>query len=115
MIEQEFIKLKEEAKTYQYNSFEYLEYEPVKDYTLIQRDKDLLLMYGKNHENNIDGATWAANDVTVLSEAVKRLGQNVLVSFIPKEWKAYLTEQGFSDYVIYREYWIGDLTTIDGY
>lgn len=114
MTKQEYEALKEMAKTYRYNSFEYLEYEQVMDFKLIQNDEALLLIYGRNRENEITAAYWAANDAVLLAGKVKGLGHNILVNFIPAEWKDYFAKQGFSDYAIYRSYWVKDLDLVDG-
>jgi ribosomal protein S18 acetylase RimI-like enzyme len=113
MTIEEFELLIEKAETYQYHSFAYLDYESVADYKVIQEDEELLLIYGRNQENGIDAAYWAAADVKILAERVKSLGSGTLINFIPMEWKEYLSEQGFSDYAIFREYWIDDIESAE--
>ncbi len=115
MTKQEFDDLKKESVTYKYNSFEYLEYENVQNYKLIKKDESILLIYGENSEIGCFGVSWAANAANDLVSAVKRLGPNVLISFIPAKWKDYFNENGFSDYAIFRGYWIQDITKIKGY
>jgi GNAT superfamily N-acetyltransferase len=112
MTLEEFELLKVKAGSYRYHSFEYLDYESVADYKIIQADEVLLLIYGRNQENGIDAAYWAADDVRILAEGVKCLGSETLINFIPGEWKEYLSEQGFSDYAMYREYWIDDIESV---
>lgn len=109
MTKQEFENYKEKAKTYPYHSFEYLEYAHVADFKLMRNDGDLLLIYGEDPENEINTAYWAASDLKLLPEAIRSLGHNILVKFIPPDFKAYFAEQGFSDYAVFRDYKIEDI------
>lgn len=109
MTKQEFKSYKEKAKTYPYHSFEYLEYEHVISFKIIRNNEDLLLISGEDPENKIITAYWAARDLRLLPEAVKSLGHNILVKFIPPDFKAYFAEQGFSDYAVFRDYILEDI------
>lgn len=113
MTKQEFENYKEKAKIYPYHSFEYLEYAHVADFKLIQNDGDLLLIYGEDPENEINTVYWAAGDLRLLPEAVRCLGHNILVKFIPPDFRAYFAEQGFSDYAVFRDYVMEDIGTAD--
>lgn len=110
---EEFIRLKEKAKSFQFNSFEYLDYESVINYEIIKETETLILIYGIDPDEGQNKVHWASNQVNVLVEEIKTLGKDILVSFIPSEWKEYFTSQGFHDYAIFREYWIADLNQIE--
>lgn len=114
MKEEDFEKLKEETKVYKYNSFTYLEYEHIKDFDIL-RGKEIILIYGKDEdEDNYFQVYWAANEAGILEQEVNNLDTPVIITFIPKEWKDYLGTKGFSDYAVYRDYYIPDISVCEG-
>jgi GNAT superfamily N-acetyltransferase len=114
MIIEEFYRLKEDVKKFKYNSFEYIDYEDVQDYEVLQNNENLILIYGEDTEQKQKKVNWAANHVDQITEAVLGLGKDILISFIPLEWREQFLRQGFTDYAMFREYWIDDITCLEG-
>ncbi|MDF2587281.1 MAG: hypothetical protein K0S41_1122 [Anaerocolumna sp.] len=114
MIMEEFNKLKEEVKKFKYNSFEYIDFDDVADYEILHNDEKLILIYGLDTEQKQKKVNWAANYVDNLTETILGLGKDVLISFIPMEWRDHFFSVGFMDYAMFREYWIDDITCLEG-
>ncbi|HCL01415.1 MAG TPA: hypothetical protein DHW61_03215 [Lachnoclostridium phytofermentans] len=108
-----FDTIKMKLKDYKFNSLEYTEYESVSDFNIVKEDKEGLILLGKEKETNRYEVHWTVNQVEVLSEQVKKLGSNILVSFIPLEWKDYLISQGFKEYGFLRDYWIDQINKVN--
>lgn len=110
MLLEKFNELKDLALQFQYNSFTYLDYSEVKNYEIVKETDHIILIYGLE-EDGQRKIYWATNQVNELLYLLKECGKDILISFIPEEWYRYLIEQGLSEYAIFREYWIEDLST----
>ncbi|MDF2542583.1 MAG: hypothetical protein K0S47_2301 [Herbinix sp.] len=114
MLIEDFNRLKEGAKCFLYHSFEYVDYDDVKDYKILQEDEKLILLYSVIPKNGYKKIYWAANGVKELGQAIASLGKNIVFTFIPLDFRNDLIQQGFTDYAMFREYWIEDINSIEG-
>ena len=106
----EFKILKQHASKYKYNSFEYLKYENVKEYCVMQPDGgNIIAIRGYDSETGMEEIYWASDSAEALIKAVRSSCNAALVTFIPPEWKATLEKCGFQEYGVLREYWINDI------
>ncbi len=110
MIDQtSFDALKEKALTFRYSSFEWLEYESVADYTIVEDSQARIILRGNKKLAEINELHWAANEPEGIITAVKEQGVETLVTFVPEEWKTLFLENGFSEFGLLREYWLEPL------
>lgn len=93
------------AKGFKHGSFEYLEYDDVKDYTILRDDESIFALYGIKSDYGFGEICWATDFPGPLAEAVAALEGDTLIQFVPEEWKAGLKQHGFEEYAVYREYW----------
>lgn len=113
MLLEKFNQLKESALQFHYNSFTYLDYSEVTNYEIMKENDNIIFIYGLE-EDGQRKVHWATNQVKELLSNLKECGKDILISFIPFEWYEYLLEQGLSEYAIFREYWVKDLSTVEG-
>ena len=105
---EEFIKIKEKSKHFNYSSFEYIEYAYVHNYELIENNDNLVLLLGKNREAEIHEYIWAANEVSTLIKSLT-LKSAFYLSFIPKCWHATMEQNGFRVRNAWHDYFINRL------
>lgn len=68
----EFKILKQHASKYKYNSFEYLEYENVKEYCVMQPDGgNIIAIRGYDSETGMEEIYWASDSAEQLIKAVR--------------------------------------------
>jgi ribosomal protein S18 acetylase RimI-like enzyme len=103
-------EIKKQTGQFKYNSLQYTEFEEFEEYDLHQKDEKLILIHGYSKEKGLQEIHWAANDASVLIEAIQQMGHNILVSFVPDEWKKEFDNHGFVEYGVLREYWIAELS-----
>lgn len=108
-----FDAIKVKLKDFKFISLEYAEYESVADFDIIKEDEEGLILLGKEKETDRFEVHWATNQVEVLLEQVKKLESDILVTFIPLEWKDYLINQGFKEYGFLRDYWIDQISKVN--
>lgn len=110
MIDQTtFDALKEKALTFRFSSFEWLEFESVADYIIVEDSQERIVLRGKKKLAEINELHWAANEPGGIISAVKAQGVETLVTFVPEEWKTLFLENGFSEFGLLREYWLEPL------
>jgi len=109
MTKNEFIDIEIEAKDYPFTSIKYLSYEDIKTYQVIQKDDDLILIYGMNNMSNMFEILYACYDYEVLIDRVKHY-PNTLIKHVPLEYHQKLKELGYIEYAIFRDYWLHDLS-----
>jgi len=113
MIDQTaFDALKEKATTFRHSSFEWLEYESVADYAILEDSRERIVLCGNKKLADINELHWAANEPDGIVAAVKAQGVETLITFVPEEWKALFLENGFSEFGLLREYWICPLKAV---
>jgi len=107
MIDQTtFDTLKEKAATFRYSSFEWLEYESVADYAVLEDSPERIVLRGRKKLTEINELQWAADEPDSVIRTAKAQGVETLVTFVPEEWKARFLDAGFSEYGMLREYWV---------
>lgn len=110
MIDQTtFDALKEKALAFRFSSFEWLEYESVADYIIVEDSQERIVLRGKKKLAEINELHWAANEPDGIIAAVKAQGVETLVTFVPEEWKTLFLGNGFSELGLLREYWLEPL------
>ncbi len=105
----EFESIRDEASTFGYGSFQYLDYENVKSYKIIKRDAEGILLYGFRPDAEMMELQWAARETDCLLTFLDGIKEKVIVPFVPQEWKQDFVKRGFSIYGEMRDYWINDL------
>lgn len=110
MIYSEFENIKASLERFNWSSMNYVEYEQLEQYDVIQNNDDAILVFGVNEAADMHELYWAANDYSPIVGAVKGCGKSVLVSFVPEEWKTNFSDHGFVEYGAMREYWIDHLS-----
>ena len=105
----EFESIRDEAGTFGYGSFQYLDYENVQSYEIIKRDAEGILLYGFRPAAGRKELQWAAREAGCILTFLGGLKEEVIVPFVPQEWKQAFIEKGFSVYGEMRDYWINDL------
>ncbi len=114
MIDREkFDVIKGKLRDFKYHSLEYIEYESIADYNIIKDDEEGLILFGRQAEIGKYEVHWAVNQVEILIEQVRKLGKDILVTFLPLEWRDYLVNEGFYEYGFLREYWIEQIDKVD--
>lgn len=114
MIDRETYDLiKRKLRDFKFNSLEYTEYESIADYDIAKEDEEGLILFGKQEETGKFEVHWATNQVEILTEQVSKSGNDILVTFLPFEWRDYLVSQGFYEYGFLREYWIEQINKVD--
>lgn len=113
IIKEQYEKMQSRLDEFRYNSMRYIEFEEIKTYDILYDDKNIILIYGYNHENNSNQYHWACNEVEVLIGAMDSKESNVLITFVPKEWVNSLKEAGFQMYATWNDYFLDDLQVFD--
>lgn len=110
MKQVEFENIKDKLKNFRFNSMEYYDYDQLKNYEVNVNSEDLFIAVGYDEENKIKKFHWAANNWTELVEAVQKEKNQILITFVPEEWKDNFISAGLKEYAIFREYWISDIS-----
>lgn len=110
----EFNQLQNLAKGFLHHSFQYLDYDQVKEHEIVRNDKNIIFISGVNEDNREPRSYWATNEVSELLDAINQYGKKTIISFIPLEWSDYLINHGLSEYAKFRAYWIHDINGIKG-
>lgn len=111
MNQKEFKNIQDKIKDYQYSSMMYTDYEDVQDYDILVENDKVILLYGYNTEGRRLEYYWAANSAKELLGQMKEKN-NILVSFVPREWQNEFKEEGFEVYSIWNDYFRENLEGI---
>lgn len=112
MNQNEFENIKEKLKNYRFNSMEYYDYDQLKNYEVNINSEDLFIAVGYDEDNEIKAFHWAANNWTDLVKMVKKEKEQILLTFVPEEWKDNIISAGLKEHAIFREYWISDISKV---
>lgn len=96
------------TKKYLYHSFHFIDYDVVKDYEIIQKEENIILVKGFHHAQKCDHIHYFTSDVESLIVALKPY-QNTLIEFVPNTWVDTLIKEGFAVEAVLRDYWIKGL------
>lgn len=113
MNREKFNEIKQNLSLYKFSSLQYEEYEHISKFNVFHMDSQLLLLIGMKENADIHELHWASNDAAKLIEAIKDLDNNILITFVPREWKSEFERQGFKEYGVFRDYFIRNINEIE--
>ncbi len=109
-----FNYIKERAKKFKHNSLEYTDFDDIKDYEILCDDSNLLALYGFKNEFNMHQIHWAADELDFLMDYIKNINKEIFISFIPVQWVDTLKSNNFTEYAVFRDYWLNGLEFVPG-
>ncbi len=111
MTEADFLRIKDKAAGFTYNSLEYTDYEDIAGYEITKETGSIILISGFHREADCMHYHWAANEAKQVLDTVGE-GTMGMIEFIPKEWVDSFEEAGFVIRDVWKDYFMDSLTDI---
>ena len=104
MIKEEFLKIKEKLATFQFSSLKYVDYEAVKNFTVIDHSKSGIILIGRNSEKRMNEIHWATDHSDYLLHFIEENEKSFIITFVPENWISQFKSAGLEVYAIWNDY-----------
>jgi len=111
MTEADFLRIKDKAAGFTYNSLEYTDYEDIAGYEIKKETDNIILIRGFHREADCIHYHWAANEAKQVLDSLGKASRG-LIEFIPDEWVDSFEEEGFIVRDVWKDYFLDSLIDI---